>query len=217
VIELQNVSKIFYSAQGAHEVFSNLSLKLPVGRSLGLLGQNGAGKSTLLQIIAGNMQPTSGRVIRTGITSWPIGGASSLHPELTGLQNTRFLARAYGIDTDSLVDYVEEFADIGKHFSMPLRTYSSGMKSRLSFGIAMGIPFDTYLIDEVTGAGDKSFKERSKAVFKGRMANADAIMISHSMSEMRSFCDSGLILHNGRIEFFEDIEDAIARHESLLA
>jgi capsular polysaccharide transport system ATP-binding protein len=163
------------------------------------------------------MQPTSGRVIRTGITSWPIGGASSLHPEMTGLQNTRFLARAYGIDTDSLVDYVEEFADIGKHFSMPLRTYSSGMKSRLSFGIAMGIPFDTYLIDEVTGAGDKSFKERSKAVFKGRMANADAIMISHSMSEMRSFCDSGLILHNGRIEFFEDIEDAIARHESLLA
>lgn len=217
MIELQNVSKIFHSAQGAHEVFSNLSLKLPAGRSLGLLGRNGAGKSTLLQIIAGNMQPTAGRVIRTGITSWPIGGANSLHPEMTGLQNTRFLARVYGIDTDSLVNYVEEFADIGKHFGMPLRTYSSGMKSRLSFGIAMGIPFDTYLIDEVTGAGDKSFKERSKAVFKGRMANADAIMISHSMSEMRSFCDSGLILHKGRIEFFDDIEDAITRHESLLA
>ncbi|MGP9791891.1 ABC transporter ATP-binding protein [Roseinatronobacter sp. NSM] len=217
MIELRNVSKRFYSAQGAHDVFTNLSLKLPPGRSLGLLGRNGAGKSTLLQIIAGNMQPTTGRVIRSGIISWPIGGASSLHPEMTGLQNTRFLARVYGIDTDSLVEYVKEFADIGKHFNMPLRTYSSGMKSRLSFGIAMGIPFDTYLIDEVTGAGDKSFKERSKAVFKGRMANADAIMISHSMSEMRSFCDSGLVLHNGQIEFFEDIEDAIARHESLLA
>lgn len=216
MIELQNVSKRFYSAQGMHEVFANLSLKLPAGRSLGLLGRNGAGKSTLLQIIAGNMQPTSGRVIRSGIISWPIGAASSLHTEMTGLQNTRFLARVYGVDTDSLVKYVREFADIGKHFDMPLRTYSSGMKSRLSFGIAMGIPFDTYLIDEVTGAGDKSFKARSRAVFKGRMAKADAIMISHSMSEMRNFCDSGLVLHDGKIDFFEDIEDAIARHESLM-
>lgn len=217
MIELQDLSKRFYTGQGEHIVFSNLSLRLPPGRSLGLLGRNGAGKSTLLQIIAGNMQPTTGRVIRTGITSWPIGGASSLHPEMTGLQNTRFLARVYGVDTDSLAEYVEEFADIGQHFHMPLRTYSSGMKSRLSFGIAMGIPFDTYLIDEVTGAGDKSFKARSKAIFKARMATADAIMISHSMAEMRSFCNSGIVLHNGRIEYYDDIEAAIARHESLLA
>lgn len=217
MIELQNISKRFHSAQGVHEVFSNLTLKLPAGRSLGLLGKNGAGKSTLLQIIAGNMQPSSGRVVRTGIVSWPIGAANSLHPEMTGLQNTRFLARLYGVDTDSLVEYVRAFADIGKYFNMPLRTYSGGMKSRLSFGIAMGIPFDTYLIDEVTSTGDKSFKARSKAVFKGRMAHSDAIMISHSMSEMLNFCDSGLVLHEGQIEYFDDIKDAVARHEALMA
>lgn len=99
---------------------------------------------------------------------------------------------------------------------MPLRTYSSGMKSRLSFGVAMGIPFDTYLIDEVTSAGDSSFKQRSKLVFQTRMAKSDAIMISHSMSDMRNFCNSGLVLADGKLNYFDDIEDAIALHEALM-
>lgn len=216
MIHLENLTKRFRMQDGIHTVFEGLSLALPEGRSLGLLGRNGAGKSTLLQIIAGNMQPTSGRVIRRGNISWPIGGASSFHADMTGLQNTRFLARVYGVDCDSLSQFVEDFADIGKHFHMPLRTYSSGMKSRLSFGVAMGIPFDTYLIDEVTSAGDQSFKKKSQAVFKARMEKASAIMISHSMSDMRNFCDSGLVLSVGRLQFFEKIEDAIERHETLM-
>lgn len=197
---------------GTHTVFEGLTLTLPAGKSLGLLGRNGAGKSTLLQIIAGNMQPSSGKVIRQGNISWPIGAASSFHADMTGLQNTRFLARVYGVDCEDLSNFVEDFADIGKHFHMPLRTYSSGMKSRLSFGVAMGIPFDTYLIDEVTGAGDQSFKEKSREVFKRRIMNASAIMISHSMSDMRNFCDSGLVLSNGALQYFDNIEDAISLH-----
>jgi len=216
MIQLQNLCKTFEIPGGTHTVFRDLSLDLPPGRSLGLLGRNGAGKSTLLQIIAGTMQPTSGHVIRRGKISWPIGGANSFHPDMTGLQNTRFLARCYGVDTDALAAFVEDFAQIGKHFNMPWRTYSAGMKSRMSFGVAMGIPFDTYLIDEVTGAGDKSFRERSNTVFKARMANADAIMISHNMSDMRNFCNSGLVLHKGVLEFFDDIEQAINRHEELM-
>jgi len=216
MIQLQNLCKTFDIPGGKHTVFKDLTLDLPPGRSLGLLGRNGAGKSTLMQIIAGTMQPTAGHVIRRGKISWPIGGANSFHPDMTGLQNTRFLARCYGVDTDSLAAFVEEFAQIGTHFNMPWRTYSAGMKSRLSFGVAMGIPLDTYLIDEVTGAGDKSFRERSQTVFKARMAQADAIMISHNMSDMRNFCNSGLVLHNGVLEFFDDIETAIARHEELM-
>lgn len=217
MIHLENLTKRFQMRDGAHTVFQGLTLTLPQGQSLGLLGGNGAGKSTLLQIIAGNMQPTSGRVIRQGNISWPIGAASSFHSEMTGLQNTRFLARVYGVDCDSLSGFVEDFADIGKHFNMPLRTYSSGMKSRLSFGVAMGIPFDTYLIDEVTGAGDQSFKKKSRAVFKSRMKNSSAIMISHSMSDMRNFCESGLVLSGGVLKFFEKIEDAIEHHEAIMA
>lgn len=217
MIHLDNLTKHFIMKDGIHTVFQGLTLTLPEGRSLGLLGRNGAGKSTLLQIIAGNMQPSSGKVIRQGNISWPIGAASSFHADMTGLQNTRFLARVYGVDCDSLSNFVEDFADIGKHFYMPLRTYSSGMKSRLSFGVAMGIPFDTYLIDEVTGAGDQSFKRKSQAVFKTRMEKASSIMISHSMSDMRNFCESGLVLSGGVIRFFDKIEDAIKLHEELMS
>ncbi|MBO9440138.1 ABC transporter ATP-binding protein [Sulfitobacter sp. R18_2] len=217
MIQLENLTKRFHMKDGVHTVFEGLTITLPQGRSLGLLGRNGAGKSTLLQIIAGNMQPTSGRVIRQGNISWPIGAASSFHADMTGLQNTRFLARVYGVDCESLTEFVERFADIGKHFNMPLRTYSSGMKSRLSFGVAMGIPFDTYLIDEVTGAGDQSFKRKSRNVFKSRIRGSSSIMISHSMSDMRNFCDSGLVLSKGVLKFFENIEEAISVHEELMA
>lgn len=216
MIELENVFKGYWVRGEYRVVIDDLSIVIPPQHSLGLLGRNGAGKSTLLQLIAGTMQPSSGRVIRTGDISWPIGSANSFHRDMTGMQNTRFLARAYGVDSDELVAFVEGFADIGKHFHMPLRTYSSGMKSRLSFGVAMGIPFDTYLIDEVTGAGDAAFRKKSQAVFKARMAQAGSIMISHSMGDMRNFCDSGLVLHEGRLEYFDDIEEAITRHQDLL-
>jgi capsular polysaccharide transport system ATP-binding protein len=217
MIRLENLSKRFAMDDGWHSVFEGLSLDLPRGRSLALLGRNGAGKSTLLQIIAGTMRPSTGRVIRHSRISWPIGHANSFHPDMTGLQNTRFLARVYGVDSDSLAEFVEDFADIGAHFYMPLRTYSNGMRSRLSFGVAMGIPFDTYLIDEVTAAGDQAFRTRSSEVFHARMRAADAIMISHSMWDIRKFCNAGLVLHKGQLEYHDDIEAAIARHEALLS
>lgn len=216
MIRFENLSKGFWVRGQYRQVITNLSMSLPPGKAIGLLGHNGAGKSTLLQMIAGTMQPSSGRIVRAGRMSWPIGGANSFHRDLTGLQNTRFLARAYGVDSDQLVDFVRVFADIGRHFDMPLRSYSSGMRSRLAFGAAMGIPFDSYLIDEVTAVGDARFKRKSRAVFQARMAGAGAIMVSHSMSEMRSFCESGLLLNAGRLEYFDDIHAAIARHEDLM-
>lgn len=217
MIRLEHISKGFWVREDYRLIIDDLSFEFPEGRSLGLLGHNGAGKSTLLQIIAGTMQPSRGHVRRDGNISWPIGGANSFHKDMTGMQNTRFLARLYGIDSDDLAAFVEDFAEIGKHFHMPIRTYSQGMKSRLSFGVAMGIPFDTYLIDEVTGAGDSKFKRKSQAVFKDRMSKAGAIMVSHSMSDMRNYCDSGVVLNNGRLVYFENIEDAINYHEELLA
>ncbi|WP_425041446.1 ABC transporter ATP-binding protein [Primorskyibacter sp. S187A] len=216
MIHFENLSKGFWVRGEYRPVIKPLSLSLPPGRAFGLLGRNGAGKSTLLQMIAGTMQPSSGRVRIEGRMSWPVGGTNSFHRDLTGLQNTRFLARVYGVDSDALVAFVEDFAEIGRHFHMPIRSYSSGMRSRLAFGIAMGIPFDTYLIDEVTAVGDARFKRKSRAVFQARMVMAGAIMVSHSMKEMRNFCDSGLVLHEGEIEYYEDIRTAIARHEALM-
>ena len=198
-------------------VIRNLNLTLPTDRSLALLGRNGAGKSTLLSIVAGTMRPDTGQVVSDGTISFTVGYSGSFHPDMTGAQNTRFVARIYGVDTNELSDFVEDFAEIGKHFQMPIRTYSSGMKSRLAFGISMGIPFDTYLIDEVTATGDARFKRKSKGIFRERMKKSSAIMVSHSMKDIRGFCDAGLVLHEGKIENYDEVNDAIKRHEELLS
>ncbi len=130
------------------------------------MGRNGAGKSTLLSMIAGTTDFESGFIRSEGTISWPVGFRGSFHPDLTGAQNTRFVARVYGVDTDELLEFVQAFSNLGEHFNAPIRSYSSGMRSRLSFGISMGIHFDTYLVDEVTSVGDASFKAKSFQVLK---------------------------------------------------
>lgn len=217
MIEFRDITKGFWVNGNFKPVIRNLNLSLPSGRSLALLGRNGAGKSTLLNIVSGIMRPDTGQVLSDETISFTVGYSGSFHADMTGEQNTRFVARIYGVDSDELCAFVEDFAEIGEHFKMPVRTYSSGMKSRLAFGISMGIPFGTYLIDEVTATGDARFRRKSKALFRERMKNSGAIMVSHSMRDIRDFCDAGLILNDGRIEVFDDIDDAIKRHEDLMA
>ena len=216
MIRFDNISKGFWIRGDYRPVIRNLNLTLPSGKSLALLGRNGAGKSTLLSIVAGTMSPDTGQIISDGSISFTVGFAGSFHGDMTGAQNTRFVARVYGVDTDELTAFVEDFAEIGEHFNMPVRTYSAGMKSRLAFGISMGIKFDTYLIDEATATGDARFRRKSSEVFRTRMAQSSAIMVSHSMADIRNFCDAGLVLHDGGIEVFDDVEDAIKRHEALM-
>lgn len=217
MIQFENLSKGFWVRRQYQPVIRNLNLTLPSGKSMALLGGNGAGKSTLLELIAGTMAPDRGRIISDGTISWPVGFGGSFHRDLTGAQNTRFLARVYGVDTEELADFVQDFAEIGKHFYMPIRTYSSGMRSRLTFGISMGIHFDTYLVDEVTAVGDQRFRRKSQLLFRDRMQRSSAILVNHNLNELRAFCDSALVLHEGRLRYFEDLDEAIKHHEQLLA
>lgn len=213
MIRLEHLTKI-YALEGRRKVvMRDVTMEFPSGLSVALLGRNGAGKSTLLEMIAGTQAPTSGRIVSTGSISWPVGFAGAFHPELSGAQNTRFVARVYGVDTDELVDFVEAFAGLGEHFRLPFRTYSSGMRSRLAFGVSMGIPFDTYLVDEVTAVGDAAFKSKSSAVFKERMKTAGAFVVSHSMRMVRDLCQVGVVLESGKLSYYENINDAIAHHE----
>lgn len=214
MIRFESLTKIFTLGGQRKVVVQNANLELESGCSVALLGRNGAGKSTLLRMIAGTVEPTAGRIVSTGTISWPVGFAGSFHPELTGIQNTRFIARIYGVDTDELVEFVEDFAGLGVHFRLPLKTYSSGMKSRLAFGVSMGIPFDTYLVDEVTSVGDAAFRVRSAEVFKSRMQTSGSIVISHSMQMVRQLCNAGVVLENGNLVYYADLEAAIAHHES---
>ncbi|MDG3041566.1 ABC transporter ATP-binding protein [Roseicyclus marinus] len=213
MIRFENLTKGFDVNGQRKLVIDNLTLTLERGRSLALLGRNGAGKSTLMQIIAGNMRPDSGRVVTDGTISWPVGLAGAVHPNLTGAQNVRFIARVYGVDTGELVDFVQDFAQLGPHFHMEVRTYSAGMRSRLNFGLSMGIKFDTYLIDEVTGAGDAAFRSRSVALFQDRMQSSDAIMVNHNLGELKEFCNAAIVLEHGKLQVFDDLDEAIATHK----
>lgn len=216
MILLRNVSKTYRTKGERKWVLRNANIEFPTGRSVALLGRNGAGKSTLLKMISGTIDHDSGEIIREGSISWPIGFAGSFHPELTGSQNTRFLARVYGVDTNDLVAFTEDFAELGEFFNMPFRTYSSGMRSRLAFGVSMGVPFDTYLVDEVTSVGDANFREKCDKVLKEKMKKSGAIIVTHSMSVVRSLCDCAVILDGGEILFYEDIAQGIHHHNSIL-
>ena len=212
MVRLDNVTKKFPVRGGYNYVARNLTFEFPPGKSVGLLGRNGAGKSTLLNMIAGLIQPTSGEITITGSISWPVGFAGSFHRELTGAQNTRFLARIYGVDTDQLTDFVRDFSELGNQFFEPLRTYSSGMRSRLAFGVSMGIHFDTYLVDEITAVGDAAFRAKAERVFTDRMANSGAIFVTHGLSEVRRICDAVAVLEYGGLRYYSDLDQGIAQH-----
>ena len=216
MIRFENLSKSFWIRGRRKQVIDNLNLTLPTGRSLALLGRNGAGKSTLLEIIAGIQTPDTGRVVTDGTLSWPVGFGGSFHAQMTGAQNVTFVGRVYGVDTDALRAFVMDFAELGDHFFVPVKTYSQGMRARLAFGLSMGIKFDTYLVDEVTAVGDGSFNRKSRAVFLQRMETSSAIMVSHQMAQLRNFCDSGVVLDRGRLHYFEDLEEAIDMHLKII-
>ncbi|MGR3710353.1 MAG: ABC transporter ATP-binding protein [Alterinioella nitratireducens] len=212
MIEFRNLRKEFVLRGQRKVVIDNLNLSIPNRTSVALLGRNGAGKSTLLKLIAGTMDATSGQILSNGTISWPVGFSGSFHPDLSGAQNTKFIARIYGVDTEELSAFVEDFAGLGPSYHLPFRSYSSGMKSRLSFGVSMGIRFDIYLVDEVTSVGDASFRAKSKEVFLDRMAQSGSFVVSHGMEQIRQLCDVGIVLEHGYATYYEDLEEAIARH-----
>lgn len=217
MIELRDLCKTYVLQGQRKTVADNINMIFPPRRSVALLGRNGAGKSTLLRMIAGTEHPTSGDITSQGTISWPVGFAGSFHPDLSGAQNVRFVARIYGVDTDELVEYVREFAELGDQFFLPFRTYSSGMRARLAFGTSMGIHFDTYLIDEVTSVGDTAFREKSQIVLNARLQHSGAIVVTHSPPLLRSMCDCAAVLEDGKLIFMEDLEEAIALHQRNMA
>jgi len=214
MISLRNLTKTFSINGVKHTVLDNVTATFPSRQSIALLGRNGAGKSSLLKIIAGTTRPSSGTIKKYGSVSWPVGFAGSFNGDLSGMQNVKFVARIYGVDTKALTEFVQDFAELGKHYHLPFRTYSAGMRSRLAFGVSMGVPFDTYLVDEVTSVGDAAFKAKSETMLNERMRTSGAIVVSHSMPLLSRICTSAVVLENGQLELFDTIEEGIARHES---
>lgn len=219
MIHLENVSKYYATPSGRHYVLDNVTLTIPDEAHVGVLGPNGAGKSTLMRLFAGVDAPNKGSISRTGSISWPMGLAKSMHGSLTGKENARFACHIQGLTRDEIVvavDGIKKFADIGKYFNMPVRTYSSGMRARMNFAIAMAFDFDCYIIDELTAVGDKIFRKKSAAAFKGKRQSASFIKVSHNINELIEECNMGLVLHNSKAVLYPSIKEAIDVYESYL-
>ena len=217
MIRFENVTKIYKTDGHRRTILERVSLTLKPGISYGILGINGAGKSTTMRMIGGTEEPTSGKIKRNLRVSWPLGFGGGFHPMMTGRDNVIFVARVYGEDPKRVLDYVEDFSELGSYLDVPIRTYSSGMGSRLAFGMSMAIPFDCYLIDEVTAVGDARFQKRCEEAFAARRENADVIMVSHGMDTLRTWCQQGIVIINGRAIVYESIDDAIEVYRRLNA
>lgn len=219
MIRAEKITKYYPTYSGRHYVFRNASVEIPSGAQVGVLGRNGAGKSTLMRMLAGVDVPDRGRIIKWGTISWPLGIANCVQSQMTGRENTRFACRIQGLrydEMDPIIDFVQSFADIGSFFDMPVRTFSSGMRSRLSFGITLAFDFDFYIIDEVSAVGDRAFREKAKVMFEAKRRNAGFIRTSHSTGELREECSSGLVLHDGKLEYYPSIDEAIDRYSSVI-
>jgi capsular polysaccharide transport system ATP-binding protein len=213
MIVLDRVHKAYRTIEGRQIVLQDISVVIPQGRSLGVLGANGSGKSTLIRLLAGTERPDAGRISRgTKAVSFPLGFGGTMHPKLSGLENVVFLARLYDVDEHEAAAYVEGFAELGAYFRMPVGTYSAGMRARLAFGACLAIQFDVYLIDEVTSVGDARFRVKCLDAFRQRMDRADVIMVSHDYETMRAYCDLGAVLSGGGLMLFDDLEAAIEHH-----
>lgn len=212
MIRFNDVSKSYHLRKFEKRVLNNISFEIEQGSSIGVCGANGAGKSTLMRLISGVENPTSGSIERTVTCSWPIGYASCFQSTLTGADNARFISRVYRKDIPELLDYVEDFAQLGPYFHHPINTYSAGMVARLAFGISLAIDFDCYLVDEVTSAGDDRFRQRCEEALRYRRETGTLVMISHDMGTLKSYCDRGAVLRNGELTFYDTIEEACDVH-----
>lgn len=216
MIIVEDVHKRYRTEHGPGRwVLQGASFVIPPNVNVGLVGSNGAGKSTLLRLIGGVDQPSRGYIERRCRVSWPMGLGSGLQPSLTGRQNVRFVCRIHGDENEipERIAFIQEFAEIGAAFDEPIKTYSSGMRSRLQFALSLAIDFDVYISDEITAAGDAAFRKKAAAAFKKLANHASVVMVSHDIGTLRQFCTAGIFLHEGRAHWFDDINDALREYK----
>ncbi|WOI81100.1 ABC transporter ATP-binding protein [Citrobacter braakii] len=212
MIRIENLSKSFKTTNGRHYVFKNLNIYIPPHKSVALIGRNGAGKSTLLRMIGGIDRPDEGTIQTDRTISWPVGLSGGFQGSLTGRDNVKFVARLYATSDQikEKVAFVESFAELGKYFDMPIKTYSSGMKSRLGFGLSMAFKFDYYLVDEVTAVGDAKFKRKCANLFKEKHDTSNFIMVSHSLNSLKTFCDVAIFIgRNNQVTYYDTVSEAV--------
>ncbi len=208
MINLTDIHKSYPTRSGLHTVLNGIDLTIAPGEKIGILGRNGAGKSTLIRILSGAERPDSGKIHREMSISWPLAFGGAFQGSLTGLDNLKFICRVYGVDYLDKIDYVQDFAELGEYFREPVKTYSSGMRSRLAFAISMAVEFDCFLIDEIISVGDARFHAKCQTELFEKRKDRAMVMVSHELHNLKEHCQRVYLLHQGALLSFSSSEEA---------
>lgn len=215
-IYLNNIVRRYETRSGYHTVLDHVCLTVQKGEKLGILGKNGSGKSTLIRIISGQEYPDSGLIERRMKVSWPLAFSGGFQSSLTGLDNLRFISRIYDVDHEAIRGFVEDFAELGKFFREPVKTYSSGMQARLAFALSLAIEFDCYLIDEIIAVGDARFHEKCmRELFENRK-DRSFLIVSHNAGFIREHCTHAAVLEAGKLSRYPSVDEAYENYMNLL-
>jgi capsular polysaccharide transport system ATP-binding protein len=194
MIAFEQVSKSFWTGTRRKVILDQASFRIELGKSMGILAGNGTGKTTIINMMAGLEKPDEGRIITTSRISFPLGFMGGLVTRHTATENVRYIARLYGLDPDYVESFCRWLCGLAEYFDMPVGTYSSGMRARLSFALLLAIEFDIYLIDEgMPGTTDAEFNRKAGTLLQDRLQKATVGCRRFARSK-----DPGTVLQLGR-------------------
>ena len=209
MLEFDNVSKSFWTGKQRKVILERASFRVELGNSLGILAPNGTGKTTLVNMMAGLEKPDEGEIRRNCRVSFPLGFMGGVIGRQSAMENSRYIARLYGLDPDYVEAFCRWLCGIEEYFDMPVGTYSQGMRARFTFALLLALDFDIYLIDEgMPGTTDVEINRKAGAILKERLRTTTVIIVSHQAATLEKFARSAAVLREGRLHMFDTLEEA---------
>lgn len=209
MLEFENVSKSFWTGSHRKVILDRVSFRVELGRSLGILAPNGTGKTTLINMMAGLEKPDEGEIRRLCNISFPLGFMGGVIKKHTAMENSRYIARLYGLDPDYVEAFCRWLCGLGEYFDQPLGTYSSGMRARFSFALLLALDFDMYLIDEgMPNSTDVEFNRKAGEILRERLETTTIVIVSHQPETLAKFAREAAVLRDGQLHMFETLEEA---------
>lgn len=202
------------------QALKNISFHLKNGDKLALIGHNGAGKSTLLRVLAGIYAPNAGQLTVQGSVATLLDISLGMQPEASGYENIYIRGLLMGLsraETDKLIPDIEEFTDLGQFLSMPIKTYSTGMRVRLAFALSTATDPEILLLDEAIGAGDAGFIEKAQKRLKKFIHRAQIMVLaSHDNDFVTEFCNKAIWLEHGTVKGYGDTAEIVEAYMASL-
>lgn len=209
MLEFDGVSKSFWTGTQRKVILDDVSFRVNLGESLGILAPNGTGKTTLIRMMAGLEKPDEGEIRRGCKISFPLGFMGGVVGKHTAMENSRYIARLYGLDPDYVEAFCRWLCGLEEYFDQPLGTYSAGMKARFTFALMLALDFDIYLIDEgMPSSTDVEFNRKAGEILQERLRTTTIIIVSHQPAILEKFARKAAVLRHGQFTMFDTLEEA---------